>query len=76
MVQRIEESMKENDDSRLLYNFVKQYAEILSAYLAMSHLVFLLPVAILLTMKKKQPNTQSQLPMKTVITEERFIDMY
>ena len=48
-----EESIKENDDLRLLYNFIKQYDEVQSAYLSMSRFVFLPPVAILLTNKVK-----------------------
>ena len=48
-----EESIKENDDLRLLYNFIKQYDEVQSAYLSMSRLVFLPPVAILLPKKVK-----------------------
>ena len=48
-----EESIKENDDLRLLYNFIKQYDEVQSTYLSMSRLVFLPPVAILLTNKVK-----------------------
>ena len=48
-----EESIKENDDLRLLYNFIKQYDEVQSVYLSMSRLVFLPLVAILLTKKVK-----------------------
>ena len=48
-----EESIKENDDLRLLYNFIKQYDEVQSDYLSMSRLVFLPLVAILLTKKVK-----------------------
>ena len=34
-----EESIKKNDDLRLLYNFIKQYDEIQSAYLTMSRFI-------------------------------------
>ena len=59
-----------------LYNFIKQCDEIQSAYLTMNRMVFLLSVAILLTMKEKQQSTKPQLSMKAVFSEVRCIDIY
>ena len=53
----------------MIIQFLKQFDEIQSTYLAMNRLVF----HCLLLLYWKQQNAQS---MKAVITEERCIDIY